>query len=192
MMYTREAIGATLDSYRAALDKVFGMSDHVEFHGSGSAMDLYMPMSLRAGDVKVYAALTTRISVERGRLFDGPETPLLVRSSWHTWTSSFLRVTAWVDVPFVAYEHQPERFDETGESEPATLRSSIYYVQVCVCERIFGLMHWRTKHEEIAGLMDGATPDIAYKYARAVEAADKEIKRWEDAIRNLQTVEIPA
>jgi hypothetical protein len=191
MMYTREAIGATLDSYRAALDKVFGMSDHVEFHGSGGALQLYMPMRLRARGVKDYAALTTRVVIERDQLFDGPS-PLLVRPSWHTWTSSFLRVTAWVDVPFVAYAHRPERLYETGESEPATLRSSIYHVQVCVRERDFGLKDWRTKALEIAGLMDGATPDIAAKYARAVEAADEEIARWEAAIRNLQTVEIPA
>jgi hypothetical protein len=191
MMYTREAIGATLDSYRAALDKVFGMSDQVDFHGSGGGMDLYVPMRLRAHGVKDYAAHTTRVVTEMGRLFDGPS-PLLVRPSWHIWASSFWRMEARVDVPFVVYAHQPERFDETGEVEPATLRKSVYHVQVCVCQRDFGLKDWRTKHEEIAGLMDGATPDIAYKYARAVEAADKEIKRWEDAIRNLQTVEIPA
>jgi len=112
--------------------------------------------------------------------------------SW-VWRSSFLKMSFVITRPFHMYGWRAGSMGRTAgvnedgspydaiPAKPAKIDSLKRHVTLRFDGQSFGLADWYIKHEEILAVCDECTAEVRDKYLAAVEKADEDVRKWQEA-----------
>lgn len=210
--FNKDSITVTQRSYNEALDKLLTLCPNVEPTMNEYNSRVVSPISWRPtfGFIKDNLIQHVNyISMRYEKLFDF-DNPKVISSNYTIWKERWLIIYCAIRFPFNIYgwecprQEYPKGYDENdnpiGKSITIPAKMSEWcpphYLTLEVYDGVWGkawaLKDWHVKHDDIVNFSKQFN-DVTTQatYLKELEKADTEVKKWEQAITNLQSLTIP-
>jgi len=202
----------TIESYMEAFDKMVVLCPKVKIDSNSFNQRIvlptrYTPTFGRTIDHLIPEATWGTVRWER--LFEILDKPKIITPKYHIWNSDWLTINWGIDFPFEIYDweiacqeltnREEIEADETVEPKYRLIPEQMkphFKEHITLTTRYgeakkWGLKDWNNSYHEIETYMDSCKNDkVVEQYRKHIIEANDEVRRWEKAMHDLQSVRI--